>query len=337
MDTEETATPETGTVDAPVSAMDSVLAEFESGTEQPDAMDEVLSELTEKPSEDGDADEAAGNDEDDAVTAEVEEPAADPTHKVTVNGEELEVPLSELVKGYSREQDYTSKTMALGEERKQLEAQKATLGTTVRTEYASKLTETVTLFEQLDPILSEARTMTQADWQRLEATDPAGFISATKAVQARLALVEQGRAEIAQIQQQAAETEARAIEEERADRMNETAAKIIEQNPELADETTFKLHATNTMNYLREAGFSNDEIADAFDVRVAKMADSARKWDAQEKAKAELAGKKDGPKPGVKTLQSDALPRSATPKRLRANATRDERVKHVLNQFFEGS
>ena len=54
--------------------------------------------------------------------AEVEEPAPsdDPVHRVKVDGEEFEVPLSELVAGYQRSADYTRKTQALADQRKTL-------------------------------------------------------------------------------------------------------------------------------------------------------------------------------------------------------------------------
>jgi hypothetical protein len=87
-------------------------------------LSEVVEEL-----EGGQAEEAAEPDEDKTEAVETDEETAEeepeesedepePTYKVKVNGEEVEVPLSELTKGYSREQDYTKKTMALAEERK---------------------------------------------------------------------------------------------------------------------------------------------------------------------------------------------------------------------------
>lgn len=44
----------------------------------------------------------------------------EPSYLVKVSGEEMEVPLSELVNGYSRQQDYTRKTQELAAERERL-------------------------------------------------------------------------------------------------------------------------------------------------------------------------------------------------------------------------
>jgi hypothetical protein len=48
---------------------------------------------------------------------------ADSLYEVKVGNRTLRVPLSELTNGYSRHQDYTQKTMALAEERRQIQAQ----------------------------------------------------------------------------------------------------------------------------------------------------------------------------------------------------------------------
>lgn len=48
---------------------------------------------------------------------------ADQLYEVKIGGNVRKVPLSELTSGYSRTQDYTAKTMALAEERRQLSAQ----------------------------------------------------------------------------------------------------------------------------------------------------------------------------------------------------------------------
>lgn len=57
-------------------------------------------------------------------TEETEEQEEQPkSYLVKVDGEEVEVTLDELQKGYSRTQDYTRKTQALAEQRKEAEAE----------------------------------------------------------------------------------------------------------------------------------------------------------------------------------------------------------------------
>jgi hypothetical protein len=248
--TEQTVTPVTAAVDAPVS-MDSIIEEIATGANAEDSADEVVSELVEEQRA-GQADEAAEPEEDatEAVedseeTAEEEpeaEDAPEPTYKVKVNGEEVEVPLSELTKGYSREQDYTKKTMALAEERTKLQSQ-----------FASELKQATDLFEQLDPILSEAKNI---DWQALAASDPATYVQLKEAVESRQAALTQARAKIAEASQGNPEADAAAKAEEAT---RETEA-LIKAMPELADPEKMKGFATEAVNFLRGNGFDDSEI-----------------------------------------------------------------------------
>lgn len=320
----DTVTPETAAVDAPAS-VESILAELEAGPPK-DVAEEVASELVEE-LEAGQAEEAAPDkDETEAVetdeeTAEEEseaEDAPEPTYKVKVNGEEVEVPLSELTKGYSREQDYTKKTMALAEERN-----------TLQSKFASELKRQVELFESLDPILSEAKNI---DWQQLAAADPATYVQLQEAVKQRQAVLEQARAKIAEASKGDSEADTKAKAEE-AQRETEALLKVM---PELADPEKMKGFASEAVNYLRGTGFEDSEIVDLIDHRALTIIDKARRYDALEKAKTELPAKKIVPKSKAKTLKSDNSDSSRSAKRLPANASRDQVVAHVLDQLLQG-
>jgi len=90
--------------------------EVEESTEetQDESPEEVSEEEPEEESEDESEEES---DEESDVEEEVEE-----LYAVTVNGEEHQVPLEELVKGYSRHSDYTKKTQEVAEYRRGAEA-----------------------------------------------------------------------------------------------------------------------------------------------------------------------------------------------------------------------
>lgn len=322
----EAVTPETAAVDAPVS-MDSIIEEIASGNPQEgDNLSEVVEEL-----EGGQAEEAAEPKEDtteavetDEETAKAEpetEDAPEPTYKVKVNGEEVEVPLSELTKGYSREQDYTKKTMALAEERTKLQSQ-----------FASELKQATDLFESLDPILSEARNI---DWQALSASDPATYVQLRHAVDERLAVVNAARAKVAEAQKGNPEA-AQAAKLEEAGRETEAlVAKAKDVGLDLTTPEAMTGFATEAVNYLRGNGFANEEIADLIDHRALLIIEKARRYDAQEKAKAELPAKKVVQKPKAKALKSDNSGSSRPAKRIPENASRDQRIASVLNEFFE--
>ena len=343
---DSTATPEAGPVDAPA-AMDSVLAELKADAPPPqDDMASVIEELKQvkEPESDGQADEAPAAEEsateptdedlpEEEATPDDENPADDPIYTVKVNGEEVEVPLSEALKGYSRTEDYKAKTMALADERRQLDQARATVEVDVQRQYANDLKQTIDAFEALDPVLSEAR---QIDWDRLKAEDPATFVQYSDAVQQRLALVEQHRARIEQIGQQQHQQQAQMAQAEMAQRMDLAANKIVEMMPDLAEGDNFQRFAKDNIEFLREAGFTSDEIVEAVDDRVMLLADDARKWRALQRAKTGLPAKKIVPKSSVRPLTSDASDSTRTSRaKLKPGASREEAVAFAVRELHK--
>ena len=72
---------------------------------------------------DDDAEQSDPDEEDDTEEVIEQELPDDLTIKVKLDGEETEVTLDELRKGYSRYSDYTRKTQALAEERKSFQGE----------------------------------------------------------------------------------------------------------------------------------------------------------------------------------------------------------------------
>jgi hypothetical protein len=327
--------------------MEEVISEIASGTPPPDAADEVAEELVKETEADGQPEKAPKPEESATDPIESEEdpeetppddedeapPADDPIYKVKVNGEEIEVPLSELQKGYSRTEDYKAKTMALADERRALDTAKATVEVDVQRQYANELKQRIDTFEALDPVLAEAR---QIDWDRLKREDPATFVEYNDAVNQRLGLIKEHRAEVERIEGERAE-QAKTVEQaEREQRLNLAANKIIEVLPELATEEKFSKFAADNIGFLREAGFTPEEINDAVDDRVLLLADDARKWRSLQRAKKGLPAKKVVPKSQVKPLTSDASDSSrASATRLKSGANRDQRVDFVVNELLK--
>jgi hypothetical protein len=333
---DQMATPETGAVDAPVS-MDSIIAEIESGAPAGDTEQEVVAELVEEAEEghtdepekgeeeadEGDATDATDTGEETAEeTPEKSEDEPEPAFKVKVAGEEVEVPLSELVKGYSREQDYTRKTMALAEDRKALQAK-----------FAEELQQQVALFEQMDPILAEAG---QIDWQRLATEDPATYVQLKAAVDERQAALDKARAKIAEAKQGTSE-------EERAQQAHiaqeETQAlvdKAKEVGLDLSQPEAMNSFAQNAVSYLRGTGFEDSEIADLTDHRALLIIEKARRFDEIERAKAKLPAKKVVPKSQVKPLRTDGTDSSKTQRtRFPASAPRERQLEYIVNKMLE--
>jgi hypothetical protein len=326
----QAVTPETGTVDAPAS-MDSVLAELETGAPAGDTEQEVVAELVEEAEEGQSEEEADEGDATDATEEAEESPGEpeeqaqepEPTFKVKVNGAEVEVPLPELLKGYSREADYTAKTMALAEERKTLQAK-----------FAEELQQQVALFEQMDPILAEAG---QIDWQRLAADDPATYVQLKAAVDERQAVLAKAKAKITEANEGTSE-EAKAEQARVAQaETQELITKAKEAGiADLSDPEAMNSFALNAVNYLRGTGFEDQEIRDLTDHRALLIIEKARRFDEIEHAKAKLPAKKIVPRPQVKPLKTDGTDSSTTPRtRFPAKAPREKQLDYIVNQLLD--
>ena len=144
--------------------------DVEESTEE--TQDEPLDEVSEE-EEDSVEDEEESEEESEEDEGE-EEPDV---YAVKVNGEELEVSLDELVKGYSRYSDYTRKTQELSSERgKMAELQK---------QWASEISQSQVERQQYVDALGQfvqqsmvgLEQYANTDWETLREEDPIAFVT----------------------------------------------------------------------------------------------------------------------------------------------------------------
>jgi hypothetical protein len=236
-----------------------------------------------------------------------------------------------LLNGYSRTTDYKQKTAAVAEEKRALEVQKTSLGADLKAQYASQLEQATSLFAQFDPVLEEARKL---NWDHLKQTDPAAYVQAQDAVKQRLTAIQQMQQRVEALKGETQQHQQVQAEKERAERFDLTAQKIVEANPELADEAKFQAFASEAVGFLRNEGFTPDEIAGVLDHRVLTMADDARRWRAHVAATKSLPDKKVVQKSSVKALKTDGSGSRATPPRFPARAQRENQVSWIANQIL---
>ena len=346
---QDTATPETGPVDAPAS-LESITAEFETGGgEAPaDAVEAITQELVNEAKGEGDSEQEPETEDDATEPAELEADAEEeseaeaeaeeteegtpdePVFTVKVNGEELQVPQSELLKGYSRTEDYKAKTAAVAEQRRELEAKASTIEADVKAHYANQLEEATNLFAKYDPVMQEAARM---DWDALKQNDPAAYVQALDTVNERRSILQQMQQQVQQARSEAQERQQQQAEQERAQRFDAAADAIVKAMPELADEAKFATFAKDAVGYLQNEGFDQGEIAEVLDHRVLTLADKARRWDAHVAAQKSLPEKRVVPKSKVKALTTDGG--SSAPKpRFPSNADRDRKGNWIAEQIL---
>lgn len=179
------------------------------------------------------------------------EPPPEPSYRVKVRGEEREVPLRELLNGYSRTEDYRAKTAELAEQRRALEAKQAEI--TTRAQQLDALLS----HAPFDPILEEGN---KTDWTRLAQEDPAGYVAKRAAYDARLT-----------VYRQAAEQRQSALIEAQREQLARSHEALKADYPEWADDTKRPETVRKLASVLMDAGFSKEEVNGITDHRVLRV------------------------------------------------------------------
>lgn len=188
------------------------------------------------------------SDEDEDNQAEVSEQPDDTMPvKLTLDGQEVEVTLHELKRGFLREADYTRKTQALTQERNALEADKQ--GYALEREQAKAI---LGAWEQqlATPLYDPAET------EALRFTDPAEWAARKQEENERVAQLQDITGRKAQLTEQ--EARQQAANHQRA--VAETEQKLLEAIPEWKDGAVAKRGLDEIWAYAGSHGFTPQEI-----------------------------------------------------------------------------
>lgn len=241
---------------------------------------------------------------------ESEEEQPKPRYKVKASGEEVEVELDELIKGYQQGTDYTKKSQALAEQRKAIEAERQHLEYVKqeRQAYAQKL-------QALDSFLTQQNR--GVDLEVLKDTDPIGYAVAVAEQSQRekqLAVVRNEQQRIAQ--QQQAEQQASL-----QSHLRQESEKLVSLIPELATPQGDAVRK-QIRDYAKSVGWSDQELSSVYDSRAVHTLYKAMKYEQLQKSKPELN----------KKLQSaPKMMRSGTS----APVTRSSQDKQVMQKLRE--
>lgn len=197
---------------------------------------------------------------------EAEQPAQVPSFTVRVDGKEEQVPLPELLAGYSRTADYTRKTQQVAEQRKAADAI-AEAARQERTEYA-------TLIPKLRAAL-EAGIGPEPDWDKLRAEDPTKANTLWQQRQEMKAKLATAKAEEQRVLQQQAE-DAEAMANQVAIEQRE---KLFEKLPEWKDDKVSGAESEMIHQLMLSVGYSPEETK-IYDHRAILIARKAALYDA---------------------------------------------------------
>ena len=195
-------------------------------------------------------------------------------YTIRVDGEDVDVTLDELQKGYSRQQAFTKRSQELAEQRRAFEAEQAETKQ-LRDNYAQQLE---LLTQQIQQTIPQ-----EPDWVALSKEVSAEEYNRIKAgydyQKQSLEQAEQERQRIAQEQQ--AEQQ-----EQMQKHLSSQRDEMMNRIPSWQDEGTRNEERLEVIKYAqRRIGFSEEEIANASDARAIELLYKAWKWDTLQEKK----------------------------------------------------
>lgn len=190
-------------------------------------------------------------------------------------GDTTTLPLSEVLRGYSRTEDYKQKTADLAREREKLNGEMQGLQSE-RQQLAERLNQNLAIIPQLDP-----------PDPSLAEEDPAEYIRQKAHYDATI-----GKRQAAERELQA--LQAKYQEEERQkshQRLISEQQKLLQAWPELAGENADKLKTHLRTGLMDHYGITEDEINGTIDHRMFLLAKDALAFRAQQAAKGDVSKK----------------------------------------------
>ena len=219
--------------------------------------------------------------EDDELISQIDEEETSDSnqelYKVVVDGQEQEVTLDELTKGYSRQSDYTRKTEKLSQDRKSVE-EKNSEYTRLNEEAKIKRDQ----YENQLQVLSQQLQTTEqnVDMDRLYQEDPAEYVK-QKADQDR-------RKELLQASEQE-QNRIRAEKQQESDKvysqyLDNERKLLADKLPIYGDKDKGPEFIKNLTSYAKSIGYTDQEISMLVDHRAVMMLANAYRYDKLKKA-----------------------------------------------------
>ena len=229
--------------------------------EEPEEAEET-DEAEEAEEEDAadDTDESEESEEQEAEDEEVEETAL---YTVRVNGEDVEVTEDELVRGYSRQSDYTKKTQELAEYRKQLDGGVQYLQNEVAQTQAARQEYVNAMSQAIESNFSIAKQFENTDWERLKVEDREEYLTKRdeyREVQDKIRDL-QGK------QGQAYEQQNREMQAQHQKLLQDEHAKMVSILPEWGEPEKQRAIAKSVGEFALSRGYSQEELNQLVDHR----------------------------------------------------------------------
>ena len=176
-------------------------------------------------------------------------------YRVKLDGVEMEVTLDEALSGYQRQQDYTKKTQALADEKKQLQAEVESARQD-RLNYQQSLEKLVQFQQSQQP--------KEPDWDALYEQDPLEWMKRKEDFRTQKEKNLELQQEHFRMQQQSQYEQ----QEQMKVHLQQEHQTLIESIPEWKDPKVMNAEKTQIRDYAVSIGYTPEEISQVYDARA---------------------------------------------------------------------
>ena len=245
-----------------------------------------------------------------------------PLYKVRADGEELDVPLDELISGYSRQASFTKKSQALAEERRGFEDEIA--------EARQVRSQAIEILEAARNAQSQQPERDAEYWRNLKDEDPMEFM-----LQRDNLREEQMQNQMREKQRQQLKAQEEADNQANLSKYVDSQREaLMELVPEWKDTEVADHEKKLIMDYGRRVGFSDEELANSYDSRaVATMRKAALFDPLQEKRKGLRPVSKGSMKGGSASVNPSSSRQAKASARLKKTGSVDDAARVFYNMF----
>ena len=245
--------------------------------------DEESSESVDEDESEVEASDEESEDEESEVDEDEEQEDRPEVFTVKIDGKDVEVTKEELLKGYSRTEDYTRKTQALAQERKAAQAEFESVRNE-RAQYAQLLTA---LQEQIQ------QTTPQVDMERLYNEDPIEWVRQRELQRMNAEKMMAIQSEQQRLQQEQAKEQQKLL----MSHLEQEKELLLSQAPELRDPKTAAKAKQDWVNAGKALGLTEEELNGVRDHRILLALRKVAAYDS-------MVSKRQSLKPEAKTSTS---------------------------------
>ena len=294
-------------------------------TQDVEASDEAIEEteeVEEDESEIADDDESEESEEEEV---EDEDETESTVYTVKVNGQDVEVSEDELIKGYSRQQDYTQKTQQLAEYKRQMDVaaqqmqQEIAQTQQMRSQYVDALSTAI------DTNYAHLQQYANVDWETLKNQDREEYL--TKRDEYRQA--QEGIQELQVKAQQAQQQQQQEMQVQHQQMLQEEHSKMVSILPEWGDPNTQRAIAKTISEFALTKGYTQEELSQLVDHRSILVLMQAKAYEDMTRKQHEVRAKKVKNKPKVVKTKAKREKAEVSQGKRKAKLKRLQKTGHV--------